>query len=59
MISKDEMKRLGGVFWAVCSLAGMAIAPAQANEVPRMAPTPSWVVADAVPDNVPGATGLR
>ncbi|MFL7980766.1 hypothetical protein, partial [Xanthomonas vasicola] len=37
----------------------MAIAPAQANEAPRMAPTPVWVVADAVPDNVPGATGLR
>ncbi|HHZ55688.1 TPA: DUF3857 domain-containing protein [Xanthomonas vasicola pv. zeae] len=58
MISKDVMRRLRGVFWSVCSLAGMAIAPAQANEAPRMAPTPVWVVADAVPDNVPGATGL-
>ncbi|PPV06639.1 DUF3857 domain-containing transglutaminase family protein [Xanthomonas bromi] len=37
----------------------MGIVPAQASEAPRMAPTPDWVVADAVPDNVPGATALR
>nr|WP_283161325.1 DUF3857 domain-containing protein [Xanthomonas nasturtii] len=53
------MRRLRGVFCGICSLAGVAIAPAQANEAPRMLPTPGWVVADAVPDNVPGVTGLR
>ncbi|MFA4687115.1 DUF3857 domain-containing protein, partial [Xanthomonas perforans] len=40
-------------------LAGAGIVPAWANEAPRMAPTPGWVVADAVPGNVPGAAGLR
>ncbi|WP_425522483.1 hypothetical protein, partial [Xanthomonas phaseoli] len=39
LIGKDVRRRLRGVFWTVCSLAGMAIAPARANEAPRMAPT--------------------
>ncbi len=59
MISKDVMRRLCGVFWTMCLLVGASIVPAQANEAPRMAATPGWVVADAVPENVPGAAGLR
>ncbi len=62
MIGKDVMRRLRGVFWTVCgicAIAAIAIPPAQANEAPSMAPAPAWVVADAVPDSVPGASGLR
>lgn len=61
MISKDVTRRLRGVFRAICVLVGTAlvIAPAQADEAPSMAPAPAWVIADAVPGNVPGASGLR
>ncbi|KOB43683.1 transglutaminase, partial [Xanthomonas arboricola] len=49
------------MFWMSCVLAVVAsvIAPARASEAPRMAPPPDWVIADAVPDKVPGASGLR
>ncbi|WP_159066558.1 DUF3857 domain-containing protein, partial [Xanthomonas citri] len=43
----------------MCLLVGASLVPARANEAPRMAPTPGWVVADAVSENVPGAAGLR
>ncbi|MCC8556749.1 transglutaminase, partial [Xanthomonas vesicatoria] len=62
MIGKDVVRRLRGVFWmvcGVCAIAAIAISPSQANEAPSMAPAPAWVVADAVPDSVPGASGLR
>lgn len=61
LIDRDGRRRLRGVFWMRCVLAVVAsvIAPAQASEAPRMAPPPDWVIADAVPDKVPGASGLR
>lgn len=60
MISKDVTRRLQGVFWMLCVIAAIAmVAPVQANEAPNMAPPPAWVVADAVPDKVPGANGMR
>ncbi|MBB3811823.1 transglutaminase-like putative cysteine protease [Xanthomonas arboricola] len=61
LIDKDGRRRLRGVSWMLCVLAvvASAIAPAQASEAPRMAPPPAWVIADAVPDKVPGASGLR
>lgn len=62
LISKDVMTRVPGVvraLWVMWVLAAMTIAPALANEAPTMVPAPAWVVADAVPDSVPGAGGLR
>ncbi|MBB3779358.1 hypothetical protein FHY16_002114 [Xanthomonas campestris] len=61
LIDKDGRRRLHGVPWMLCVLAvvASAIAPAQASEAPRMAPPPAWVIADAVSDKVPGASGLR
>jgi hypothetical protein len=60
LISKDVTRRLQGVFWLVFLIGAIAIvAPVQAEEAPRMAPPPAWVVADAVPDKVPGANGMR
>lgn len=62
LIGKDVMTRVPGVvraLWVMWGLAALATAPALANEAPTMAPAPAWVVADAVPDSVPGAGGLR
>lgn len=62
LIGKDGVGRLRGVMWMVwvcCAITVVAAVPAQASEAPTMAPVPAWVVADAVPEHVPGASGLR
>ncbi|AAW74772.1 hypothetical protein ATY48_07225 [Xanthomonas oryzae pv. oryzae] len=57
MISKDVMKRLGGVFWSRVLPCRHGNCPSAGQRGATHGADAQLGGADAVPDNVPGATG--